>query len=495
MFDGDPREAVTALPHNLEAECALLGILMFDNAASERLPETLRALHFYEPFHQRLFEAIADHISRGLLAEPTILRDRFTADPAFQTFGGLRYLADLVDRAPPPFAAKDYGRTIYDLAMRREMIRIGGQIALNAPDPDKTALDLLSEAEGALFTLAETGEQSKGTVSFREALRGAMNMAEAAFRRDGALAGLATRLIDLDRKLGGLHPSDLLVLAGRPSMGKTALATNIAFNVASRYEWTADPDEPSGRRTTAGGIVAFYSLEMSAEQLSARILSDAAGVSSDRIRKGEITTDEYRRMGDAEAAIAEAPIYIDATGGLHIAKLCARARRLKRTTGLDLIIVDYLQLITTGDGKGQRNRTQEVSEITGALKALAKELGVPIIALSQLSRQVESREDKRPMLSDLRESGSIEQDADCVMFVFRESYYLGRAEPREGSSEHLQWQADMARLEHEAEVIIGKQRHGPIGTVKLSFDADTTRFGNLAHQSDYETVRMPYGDA
>ncbi|MGH7020085.1 MAG: DnaB-like helicase C-terminal domain-containing protein, partial [Brevundimonas sp.] len=301
--------------------------------------------------------------------------------------------------------------------------------------------------------------------------------------REGKLAGLATGLNDLDRKLGGLHPSDLLILAGRPSMGKTALATNMAFNVARAYQWEPTPE---GRKTVNGGVVAFYSLEMSAEQLAMRILADASGVSSDKLRKGEIDASDFGKLRDAAVEIGESPLYIDATGGISISKLAARARRLKRMEhGLDLIIVDYLQLVTTGEGGGQKNRVQEVSEITGGLKALAKELGVPIIALSQLSRQVEQREDKRPQLSDLRESGSIEQDADCVMFVYRESYYLGRAEPREGSEEHLQWQQDMDRLQGQAEVVIGKQRHGPIGIVKLAFDADTVRFGNLAHDDRY----------
>jgi len=270
-------------------------------------------------------------------------------------------------------------------------------------------------------------------------------------------------------------------------MGKTALATNIAFNVARNYRWEPAPE---GRKTVSGGVVAFFSLEMSAEQLAMRILADASGVSSDRLRKGEIDASDFGRVRDAAIEIGESPLYIDATGGLAISKLAARARRLKRMEhGLDLIIVDYLQLITVGEGNGQKNRVQEVSEITGGLKALAKELNVPIIALSQLSRQVEQREDKRPQLSDLRESGSIEQDADCVMFVYRESYYLGRTEPREGTPEHLQWQEDMDRLRHQAEVVIGKQRHGPIGIVKLSFDEDTTRFGNLARDGRYDAYR------
>jgi replicative DNA helicase len=474
---------IAAQPHNLEAEQALLGALMFDNAVFERLSDRLRGSHFYEPFHQRLFEAIEDHIRQGLLAEPTILMERFKQDPAFAEFGGLRYFADLVDRAPPAANAPDYARVVYDLALRRDLIRIGGDIIKEAPDPERAAMDQIEQAEQSLYNLAETGKPSSGFVSFSHALAGAVQMAGEAYQRDGGLAGLATHLHDLDQKLGGLYPSDLLILAGRPSMGKTALATNIAFNVARNYRWEPTAE---GRKTVQGGVVAFFSLEMSAEQLAMRILADASGVSSDRLRKGEIDASDFGKVRDAAVEIGESPLYIDATGGLAISKLAARARRLKRQEqGLDLIIVDYLQLITTGDNS-QKNRVQEVSEITGGLKALAKELNVPIIALSQLSRQVEQREDKRPQLSDLRESGSIEQDADCVMFVYRESYYLGRTEPREGTEEHLKWQQDMDILQHQAEVVIGKQRHGPIGIVKLSFDADTTRFGNLAQQGRYD---------
>ena len=482
-FDANDAVQVSSMPHNLEAEQALLGSLMFDNAVFERLSDRLRGSHFYEPFHQRLFDAVEDHIRQGLLAEPTILMERFKQDPAFQEFGGLRYLADLVDRAPPAANAPDYARVVYDLALRRDLIRIGGEIIKEAPNPETPADEQIEQAEQTLYSLAETGKPSSGFVSFSHALSGAVEMAGEAYQREGKLAGLATRLDDLDQKLGGLHPSDLLILAGRPSMGKTALATNIAFNVARNYRWEPTPD--GGRKTVDGGVVAFYSLEMSAEQLAMRILADASGVSSDKLRKGEIDASDFGKIRDAAIEIGESPLYIDATGGLSISKLAARARRLKRMEhGLDLIVVDYLQLVTTGENS-QKNRVQEVSEITGGLKALAKELNVPIIALSQLSRQVEQRDDKRPQLSDLRESGSIEQDADCVMFVYRESYYLGRAEPREGTEEHLKWQEDMDRLQHQAEVVIGKQRHGPIGIVKLAFDSNTTRFGNLAHDGRY----------
>lgn len=475
-------------PSNIEAEQALLGTILFDNSAYERLSDQLKPHHFYEPFHARLFTAMEEHIRKGLLAEPIVLMERFKRDPAFEDLGGLRYLADLVDRAPPAANAADYGRVIYDLALRRDLIRIGGDMANTAnTDPEITAKDQIEAAEQQLYTLAESGTSSTGFVGFAEALRGAIEMAAEAYSRDGGLAGVSTGLIDLDQKLGGLHPSDLLILAGRPSMGKTALATNIAFHVARNYAWSPMPD--GTRKTENGGVVAFFSLEMSAEQLAMRLLAEASGVSSDRLRKGEIDASEFGRVRDAAMEIQESPLYIDATGGLSISKLAARSRRLKRQSGLDLIVVDYLQLLTTGgDGGAGRseNRVQEVSMITQGLKALAKELGVPVIALSQLSRQVENRDDKRPQLSDLRESGSIEQDADCVMFVYREAYYKSRAEPREGSPEHLTWQEEMDQIHNMAEVIIGKQRHGPIGTVKLSFNADLTKFGNLAREGRFE---------
>ena len=466
-----------AMPSNVEAEQALLGILLFDNAAYERLPDGLRPVHFYEPFHQRLFGAVAAAVMSGAIADPTTLISQFADDEACKAFGGIRYLADLVDHCPPAANIKHYADVIMDLAMRRELIRIGGNLVALAPQVEKTAREHLAEAEGALFTLAEAGETARAIATFSDALEGALEMAEAAFSRDGGLSGIATGLLDLDHKLGGLHPSDLLILAGRPSMGKTALALNVTLNAA---------------RT--GSKVLFASLEMSKEQLAGRALAEFAGLSGDRIRKGEITAAEMRRLHEMARDYRKLPIHIDETGGINIAKLCARARRHQRKHGLDLLVIDYLQLITTDNARGG-NRVQEVTQITTALKALAKELGVPVLALSQLSRKVEEREDKRPQLSDLRESGSIEQDADVVMFVYRESYYLGRAEPKEGSEAHLKWQGEMARAAGKAEVIIGKQRHGPIGTVQLSFNEDLTLFGNLAREHQEAAYRAAYGDA
>ena len=472
-------------PSNIEAEQALLGAILFDNAAYERIGDALKAHHFYEPFHARLYAAMEEHIRKGQLAEPIVLMERFRRDPAFEELGGLRYLADLVDRAPPAANAAEYGRLIHDLALRRELIRIGGDMAAAvANDPAHSAREHIETAEQQLFSLAETGSASTGFVSFADALKGAVEMAAEAYSRDGGLAGVSTGLIDLDKMLGGLHPSDLLILAARPSMGKSSLAMNVAFDVARNYAWEPQPD--GTKKTVNGGVVAFFSLEMSAEQLAMRLLAEVSGVPSDKIRKGEIDASEFGQIRDAAMEIQEAPLFIDDTGGISLSALVARCRRLKRTVGLDLIVVDYLQLITASGGNEQ-NRVQEISTITMGLKSLAKELSVPVIALSQLSRQVENREDKRPQLSDLRESGSIEQDADVVMFIYREAYYKGRAEPREGTPEHLAWQEDMDKIRHVAEVIIGKQRHGPIGTVKLHFNENITKFGNLAREGRFDS--------
>jgi replicative DNA helicase len=473
-------------PANIEAEQALLGVLLYDNGAYEKVSDTLQASHFFEPFHGRLFQAIQTCVRRGQLAEPILLAEQFQRDPAFEDLGGMRYLADLVVRSPPAANAYDYGRVIYDLALRRDLIRIGGEIAAKAQegDPDLSGKDQIEAAEQQLYVLAETGGTSSGLMNFSEAIAGAVSMAAEAFTRDGAPVGPSTGLTDLDNKLGGLHPSDLIIIAARPSMGKTSLGANIAFNVARRYAFEPMPD--GSRKTSDGGVVAFFSLEMSAEQLAMRLLAEVTEIPSDKIRKGEISPTEFGRIRDAAAEIDQAPLFIDDTGGISIAKLAARARRLKRTIGLDLIVVDYLQLITGNDAGRFENRVQEVSQITQGLKALAKELSIPVIALAQLSRQVENRPDKKPQLADLRESGSIEQDADVVMFIYREAYYVGRDEPKEGTPEHLDWQEKLDPIKNLAEIIIGKQRHGPIGVVRLHYNEELTKFSNHAREGRYE---------
>jgi len=473
-----------AAPHNLEAEQALLGAILFDNETYNRSNSNLREKHFFDPVHGRIFAACADLISAGELADGVTLKERFARDGGIKEIGGAVYLMKLMESAAPLSAqAQSYADLIYDLALRRELIRVGNVIADLAENPpdDHDAEDIIEEAERTLFTLAESGQANSGFSHFSKALTASIESAAAAYESDTEVSGLATNFDDLDRMLGGLHGSDLVILAGRPSMGKTALALNIAFNIAKnklKHDQAPEHEKP----TTKGGIVAFFSLEMSAEQLATRLLSDAAEIESDRIRRGKISNREYEKLTEEATNLQRLPLHIDETGAIGIAQLQARARRLKRTVGLDCIVVDYLQLVT-GSSKKTDGRVQEVSEITQGLKALAKDLHVPVIALSQLSRQVENREDKRPQLSDLRESGSIEQDADSVLFVYRESYYLERAEPREGTDEHIAWMRSVDEVRNQAEVIIGKQRHGPIGKVKLFFDSRYTRFGNLSARS------------
>ncbi len=473
-----------ATPHNLEAEQALLGAILFDNETCNRITPLLQERHFFDPVHGRIFSACADIIAAGGLADGLTLKERFARDGGIMEIGGAVYLMKLMESAAPLSAqAQAYAELVYDLALRRELIRVGNVIsdlAENPPD-NHDAKDIIEEAERTLFTLAESGTANSGFAPFSHALATSIENAAAAYESKSDVSGLATKFDDLDRMLGGLHPSDLLILAGRPSMGKTALATNIAFNIArARLDATRSGDFEN--QTNKGGVVAFFSLEMSSEQLATRLLSDAAEIESDRIRRGKISKQEYERLADEAVNLQQLPLHIDDTGAIGIAQLQARARRLQRTIGLDCIVVDYLQLVTSSSKKTD-GRVQEVSEITQGLKALAKDLKVPVIALSQLSRQVENREDKRPQLSDLRESGSIEQDADVVLFVYRESYYLERAEPREGSDEHIAWMRQVDEVRNHAEVIIGKQRHGPIGKVKLFFDSRYTRFGNLAARS------------
>ena len=399
-------------------------------------------------------------------------------DAGLAELGGPAYLMRLAGAAISSFAVRDYAEMIYDLAIRRELIEVGNDIAAKAArvDVQSEPKEQIVEAEQKLYALAEQGQTEQGFQSFLTAVTDAVKVANAAYQREGGLAGVSTGLIDMDKKLGGLHRSDLLILAGRPSMGKTSLATNIAFNIARAYKKGITTSGEEG--AVDGGVVGFFSLEMSAEQLASRILSEVAKIPSNQIRRGDFTEGEFRRIVDAAKELEAAPLFIDDTPALPISQLAARARRLKRTHGLDALFVDYLQLVR-GTGRSE-NRVNEISEITMGLKAIAKELDIPVVALSQLSRQVENREDKRPQLSDLRESGSIEQDADVVMFVFREEYYKEREKPGDHELDKMAiWQEEMERLHGKAEVVIGKQRHGPIGTVELSFEGQFTRFGNL----------------
>ncbi len=466
------------MPNSIEAEQQLLGAILTNNDVFDRVASIIGPQHFYDPVHARIYDIASARIAKNNLASPVTLKAFMEDDEGLKELGGPTYLARLAGAAISSFAVRDYAQMIYDLAVRRDLIALGRDISSKAAKVDVASepREQIVEAEQALYKLAEQGRTESGFQSFLKAVTDAVNVANAAYQREGGLAGISTGLTDMDRKLGGLHKSDLLILAGRPSMGKTSLATNIAFNIAKAYRKGMRPDGSEG--TVEGGVVGFYSLEMSAEQLAARILSEASEVPSEQIRRGDMTETEFRRFVDAAKSLEACPLYIDDTPALPISQLAARARRLKRTHGLDVLIVDYLQLVK-GTGKGE-NRVNEVSEITQGLKAIAKELDIPVIALSQLSRQVESREDKRPQLSDLRESGSIEQDADVVMFVFREEYYKEREKPGDHELEKMAaWQDEMERLHGRAEVVIGKQRHGPIGTVELSFEGRFTRFGNL----------------
>ncbi len=473
------------VPNNLAAEAAVLGAILFDNNAYQRVTEMLQPGDFYAPAHQEIYATAASLIEQGRVADGVTLREQFERTDQLAAIGGAAYLVDLLESAAFGPEVTDYARIIRDLAVRRELLNIGSGMTQRAlqPETGQGGSDQIEVAERELFALAEKGSSNRGFTEFGSAVRQSLEMAEAAFKRDGKIAGIATHLDDLDHKLGGLHKSDLVILAGRPSMGKTSLATNIAYNAAAACR--REVQEDGSKKSVEGAVVAFFSLEMSAEQLATRIIAERTGISSHKFRSGELEAQDFDKIRDAVAELQNLPLHIDDTGGLSISQLAARARRLHRTLGLDLIIIDYLQLITSAGGKSSDNRVQEITQISMALKALAKDLDVPVIALSQLSRQVEQRDDKRPQLSDLRESGSIEQDADVVMFVFRESYYLERTEPQadpgdpNSSEKWARWRERMDQVYGTAEVIIGKQRHGPIGKVMLAFDANVTRFGNL----------------
>jgi replicative DNA helicase len=477
------------LPHNIEAEQALLGAILVNNDALYRVSDFLEPLHFFEPVHQQIYDVSRSLIRTGKLASPVTLKTFLPADADIAGLTLAQYLARLAAEATTIINAVDYGRTVYDLAIRRDLIGIGEtmvNVAFDAP-VDFAPRDQIEDAERRLYELAETGRYGGGFQKFETALTTAVDMAARAYQREGRLSGLATGLKDLDSKMGGLQPSDLVILAGRPGMGKTALATNIAYNIARA--WRGEVRTDGHIDTVNGGIVGFFSLEMSAEQLATRIIAEQSGIPSSTIRRGGISEHEFERIKDVAIELQHLPFFIDETGGLTVAQLAARARRLKRQKGLDLLVIDYIQLLQGSTRRSLEGRVQEVTEITTSLKALAKELNVPVLALSQLSRQVESRDDKRPQLSDLRESGSIEQDADVVMFVFREEYYLSNKEPRPGTDEYAKWQVEMAAVHGKAEIIIGKQRHGPTGTVNVQFEAAVTRFDNLARDDQVPEVQ------
>jgi replicative DNA helicase len=473
-------------PHNFEAEQALLGAILVNNAAYQRVAEFLRPEHFADPLHGKLFDSLSKLIERGQVVSAVTLKTYVENDEDMKTVGGSAYLAQLASASVHVIDAGAFGRAVHDLYLRRQLIDLGEGVVNGAfaGDVDETALQQIEVAEKKLYDLATTGQTEGGFKSFRVSLTEAMVAAEAAYHRAGQLNGVATGLFQLDQLLGGLHRSDLIILAARPAMGKSALATNIGFNAAKSYREEIVDGAP---KVVDGAVVGFFSLEMSAEQLATRMLSEQAELPSEKIRKGELLPPDFDRVMNISRELEHLNFFIDDTPALSIAGLRTRARRLKRTHGLGLIIVDYLQLLAPSGKSRQENRVQEVSEITRGLKTLAKELDVPVVALSQLSRAVEQREDKRPQLADLRESGSIEQDADVVMFIYRDDYYLMREEPKRRDNEtndHFNqrlddWKQRCEQNYGKAEVIIAKQRHGPTGIVRLAFEGQFTKFGNL----------------
>ena len=457
---------IKELPNNIEAEQSIIGSILLNNEIFDEINLLINSKNFYDPMHQKIFMAIEKLIYSGMLANPITLKNYFENEK--DELNIPNYLFKITKFSTSSRQAIEYSKLIYDLYVKRELIKISENIIDTAKlnDLDNDGKSIIENFEKSLFDLAEKGSFSSSLVKFDEAMKMTIEMASSAYKNEEGIVGVPTGLIDLDYRLGGLHKSDLLIIAGRPSMGKTALATNIAFNAAKKIQ-------NDGRKST----IAFFSLEMSSEQLSTRILAEQSRIKSNDIRRGKISEEQFDKFIEISKNISELPLYIDETPAISIAALSNRARRIKRLYGLDMVVVDYIQLMKASNFR--EGRVQEISEITQGLKALAKELSVPVLALSQLSRAVEHRDDKKPQLSDLRESGSIEQDADVVMFVYREAYYLQGKEPRPATVEHAEWQAKMNDISHLAEIIIGKQRHGPTGNVMLEFEAMFTKFKDL----------------
>ena len=473
------QEAYRHVPYDIDVEQALLGAILVDNQAIERVSTLLKADHFYDPLHQRLYEVMQTSIERGgQIVSPLTLHAAMKADPGLLEVGGLSYLANLAQAAPAMPNVRDYARILQDLSVRRALIHIGEDIvntAYEAPH-EKPPQAQIEEAEKALYRVAEASHHGEGPIAFSESLKRTVESAERAQQRGGRISGIATGFADLDSVLGGLQPSDLIILAGRPGMGKTSLATNIAFN-AARY-WVQDQE--AGVTVSKGAPILFFSLEMAAQQLSARILAEQTEIEMWKIRNGRFSDTEWENFVLKMQDLSTLPLFIDDTGGISIAQIAARSRRLKREKGIGAIIIDHIQLVAPA--RRFENRVQEITDISKALKVLAKELDVPVIALSQLSRGVDSRDDKRPVLSDLRESGSIEQDADVVMFVYREAYYLKTRKPPEDDPEFTKWSEKMERVEHLADLLIEKHRHGATTKIELFFDDRFTRFKDLAER-------------
>jgi replicative DNA helicase len=486
-----------ALPQNVEAEAALLGALMIDNRLVEDIQTRLQPHHFFEPLHGRIYESILRLTDRNMIANPVTLRPLFEADEGIKEVGGPAYLAQLTGSGAAVIGARDFAAQIYDLALLRALIGVGRDLVESALDTSEEVAPLaqIEKAETELYRVAEEGGAEGKAKSFGEATKLAIEMAERALNSGGHLSGITTGLEGLNSKIGGLHRSDLIIIAGRPGMGKSALATNIAFAAAQRFLREAEEGVEPGKG--AGAAVGLFSLEMSADQLATRVLAEQSGISSENLRMGRISQQEFRQLARAAGELQSLPLYIDDTPGLTIAALRARARRLKRQKGIGMVIIDYLQLLQGTGKNSNENRVQEISEISRGLKQLAKELDLPVVGLSQLSRAVEQREDKRPQLSDLRESGSIEQDADIVLFIYREDYYVASREPKrpvEGDDSkaheaHEEWARDMSRVYGLAELIVAKQRHGATGKVRLKFDSRITKFSDVADDSYLPEMR------
>mgnify|MGYP001478373720 FL=1 len=454
------------VPKNIEAEQTILGSILANNEIFDEITDQLDESYFFDPIHQKIYKIIANLISKGLLANPVTIKNFFNSKEELIEIGGIDYLVKLTKVSTTKNQIKYYSQLLSDLYIRRQLINISEETLEESKNKDLeiSGTNILENTERKLFEIAERGEFQRSFVTFKDALKETIDMATAAYKNDQGIVGVPTGLTDLDDRLGGLHKQDLVIIAGRPSMGKTALATNIAFNASLNI-----------KKNNLKTSVAFFSLEMSSEQLSTRILSEQSRIKSNDIRRGKINQDDFERFIEASKNLEMLPLHIDDTPSITISALSNRARRLKRKEGLDLIVIDYIQLMKSS-GYRNEGRVLEIAEITQGLKALAKELDVPVLALSQLSRQVEQREDKKPQLSDLRESGSIEQDADVVMFVFREQYYLEKQEPKPGTAEHVEWQEKMSQIHNEAEILIGKQRHGPTGVIKLEFESAFTKF-------------------
>jgi len=459
------------IPKNIEAEQTVLGSILENNELFDEITDEINEGHFHDTIHQKIYKIISNLISKGLLANPITIKNFFNDNQELTEIGGLEYLLKLTKVSTTKNQIKHYSKLLADLYIRRQLIKISEETLEDSKNKELeiTGTNILENTERKLFEIAERGEFQRSFVTFKDALKETIDMATAAYKNDQGIVGVPSGLTDLDDRLGGLHKQDLIIIAGRPSMGKTALATNIAFNAAENIQ-------KKDKKTS----VAFFSLEMSSEQLSTRILSEQSRIKSNDIRRGKINQEDFEKFIEASKNLENLPLHIDDTPAITISALSNRARRLKRKQGLDLIVIDYIQLMKSSGYKNE-GRVLEIGQITQGLKALAKELNVPVLALSQLSRQVEQRDDKKPQLADLRESGSIEQDADVVMFVFREQYYLEKQEPKLGTAEHVEWQEKMNQVHNQAEIIIGKQRHGPTGLIKLEFESAFTKFKDASN--------------